>query len=382
LAPPASLLRAAGNTSAPAQFVAEPFSSLPGWPEDDHRPAYEAFRRCATQARVKPYRTGGLGVPCSAFAGAFAAAIELERPDMETARGFFESHFRPFLIEAGGPGFLTGYYEPEAEASPVRTPRHTVPLYRQPDDLVEIGEGSSAHGIEPGYRFARRTQDRLVPYFDRREIESGALAGRGLEIAWLADPVDAFFIHVQGAARLAMTDGSSLRVTYAAKSGHPFTGPGRVLAAMGEIPLQDVTMQSIRAWFRRNPGRVNEILWQNRSFIFFRETEPGDAAKGPVAAAKVQLEPGRSLAVDRDLHTFATPFFIDAPELTAFGGKPFRRLMIAQDTGSAIVGAARGDIFAGTGADAGEIAGVVKHPGRFHMLLPLPFAETLSGASA
>src|SRR5690606_34401076 len=139
------------------------------------------------------------------------------------------------------------------------------------------------------------------------------------------------------------------RVTYAAKSGHRFTGPGRMLAEMGEIPREQVTMQAIRAWFSRHPERIDEILQRNRSFIFFRETPIGDPRKGPVAAAKVQLEPGRSLAIDRGLHTFGTPFFVEAPGLTAVGGQPFRRLMIAQDTGSAILGPARGDIFVGSG---------------------------------
>jgi len=138
---------------------------------------------------------------------------------------------------------------------------------------------------------------------------------------------------------------------------------------LGEVSREAVTMQEIRRWFRRNPDRIDEILWQNRSFIFFRETPVGEPELGPIAAAKVQLEPGRSLAVDR-LHTFGTPFFIDAPSLTAFENRPFRRLMVAQDTGSAITGPARGDIFAGCGAAAGEIAGTVRHPADFYTLLP------------
>jgi membrane-bound lytic murein transglycosylase A len=194
--------------------------------------------------------------------------------------------------------------------------------------------------------------------------------GRGLEIAWLEDKVDAFFIHVQGAARLRMTDGRPMRVTYAAKTGQRFTGPGRVLAELGEIPLEKVTMQSIRAWFGAHPDRIDEILWRNRSYIFFREAPVDDPALGPIAAAKVPLTPGRSVAVDRLLHTFGTPFFIDAPTLTAFGGQGFRRLMIAQDTGSAIVGPARGDLFAGSGDAAGEIAGVVRNRADFYALLP------------
>lgn len=173
-----------------------------------------------------------------------------------------------------------------------------------------------------------------------------------------------------------MTDGSLRRVTYAAKSGQRFTGPGRVLAELGEIALADVTMQSIRAWFAAHPDRVDEILWQNRSYIFFRDAPVGDPSLGPVAAAKVPLTAGRSLAVDRLLHTFGTPFYIDAPSLTAFSGAPFRRLMIAQDTGSAIVGPARGDLFAGSGHAAGEIAGVVRNPADFYALVPKALLET------
>ena len=175
---------------------------------------------------------------------------------------------------------------------------------------------------------------------------------------------------VQGAARLHMVDSRMIRVTYAAKSGQRFTGPGRILAELGEIPLEKVTMQSIRAWFSAHPGQVDEILWRNRSYIFFREAAVDDPALGPAAAAKVPLTPGRSIAVDRLLHTFGTPFHINAPSLTAFDGRPFRRLMIAQDTGSAIIGEARGDLFAGSGDAAGEIAGVVRNEADFYALVP------------
>ena len=224
--------------------------------------------------------------------------------------------------EAGGQGFVTGFYEPEAEASPVRTERFAVPLLSRPADLVDVDDENRPAGLDPYLAFGRTTKAGIVEYFDRPAIEQGALAGQGLEMAWLEDKVDAFFIHVQGAARLKMTDGTLRRITYAAKSGQRFTGPGRVLADLGEIPLAEVTMQSIRRWLRDHPGRVDEILWQNRSFIFFRDAAVDDAALGPIAAAKVPLTPGRSIAVDRLLHTFGTPFYIDAPSLTAFGGKP------------------------------------------------------------
>jgi membrane-bound lytic murein transglycosylase A len=353
------------------------FDHVPGWREDDKSLAFAAFRRSAFRFLEKPCRSGSLGIKAEAFAEAYAAARRHEALAPAEAEAFFEEFFQPALVipENGGRGLVTGFYEPEVEASPIRTGRYFVPLLSRPGDLVDVDDDNRPPGFDPYLVFGRRAGNGIVEYFDRPQIEQGALDGRGLEIAWLASRVDAFFIHVQGAARLNMTDGSVRRVTYAAKTGHRFTGPGRILAELGEIPLEQVTMQSIRAWFDANPGRVNEILWQNRSYIFFREALVPDDSLGPIAAAKVQLTPGRSVAVDRLLHTFGTPFFIGSNSLTAFGGAPFRRLMIAQDTGSAITGPARGDLFAGSGHAAGEIAGVVRHPADFYAFVPRALIE-------
>lgn len=313
-----------------------------------------------------------LGVEAQAFADAFGEARLT--PDLESAsaRHFFERHFAPHAVKPEGQarGFVTGFYEPEIEASPVRTGRFRFPLLARPADLLDVDDANRPAGFDPYLAFGRATHNGIVEYYDRQAIEQGALAGKGLEIAWLADSVDAFFIHIQGAARLVMTDGTRKRITYAAKSGQRFTGPGGVLVELGEIPPAAVTMQSIRRWFHDNPHRTDEILWRNRSYIFFREAPVENDGLGPIAAAKVPLSPGRSIAVDRVLHTFGTPFFIVAPTLDAFGGKGFERLMIAQDTGSAITGPARGDLFAGSGPDAGEIAGVIRHPADFIALVP------------
>lgn len=353
------------------------FADLPGWAADVQSGAFEAFRRSAVHVLSKPYRTGALGVDFSGFAEAYEAARAVKALTQAEARAFFETYFLParILPDDAQSGFVTGFYEPEVEASPVRTERFCVPLLSRPCDLVDMDDEIRPDGMDPYLAFARLTASGLVEYHDRSAIETGALAGQGLEIAWLESKVDAFFIHVQGAARLQMTDGSPRRVTYAAKSGQRFSGPGKILADMGEIPLSQVTMQSIRAWFARNPGRIDEILRQNRSYIFFREAPVDDPALGPVAAAKVPLTPGRSMAVDRLLHTFGMPFYIDAPSLTAFDGRPFRRLMIAQDTGSAIVGAARGDLFAGSGDAAGEVAGVIRNAADFFALVPRTLAD-------
>lgn len=356
-------------------FSAKSFDDLPGWSDDDHLPAFEAFRRSAFHVLTNPYRSGALGVDFGAFADAYAQARDTSPVNPREARAFFERHFVPMLVRADtAAGLVTGFYEPQVEASPVRTQRFAVPLLSRPADLVDVDDANRPQGMDSYLAFARRTANSLAEYFDRGAIERDALAGQGLEIAWLADKVDAFFIHVQGAARLAMTDGRLCRVTYAAKSGQRFTGPGKVLSELGEIPLAEVTMQSIRAWFKAHPERIDEILWRNRSYIFFREADVEDATLGPIAAAKVPLTPGRSVAVDRLLHTFGTPFHIDAPTLTAFGKRPFRRLMIAQDTGSAITGPARGDLFAGSGDAAGEIAGVVRNAADFYALVPRALA--------
>lgn len=355
------------------------FADLPGWADDDHFSAFQAFRRSAFHVLSKPYRTGSLGVASETFDAAYRDSRETPATSAADARAYFERHFVPALVSERSPGemeapagFVTGFYEPVVAASAVRTQTFAVPLLARPDDLIDIDDSNRPAGMDPYLAFARRTEADPVEYLDRPAIEQGALAGRGLEIAWLESKVDAFFIHVQGAARLAMTDGSTRRVTYAAKTGQHFSAVGRVLADMGEIPLEQVTMQSIRTWLAAHPERLDEILWRNRSYIFFREASVDDPSFGPVAAAKVPLTPGRSLAVDRLLHTFGTPFFIDVPALTAFGGEKFRRLMIAQDTGSAIVGPARGDLFAGSGDAAGEIAGVVRAAADFYALLPKP----------
>ncbi|MCO6391014.1 transglycosylase [Aliihoeflea aestuarii] len=351
---------------APAALSFIAFEDIAGWPGDHHRAAFEAFRRSAFRALEKPYRTGSFGISHEDFAPAFAAARANDRVD---CRDFFARHFIPARIATTG--FVTGFYEPIIAASPVRTASFQFPILSQPGDLADIDDVNRPAGWDETVVFGRKTDQGFQPYFDRGEIERGALQGRGLELAWVADKVDLFFIHVQGAARLRMTDGTERRVTYAAKTGHPFTAPGRILAENGEIPRENVTMQSIRAWLKANPRRIDEILWQNRSFIFFRDAPVADPALGPVAAAKVPLTAGRSLAVDRLLHSFGTPFFIDVPDMD------FARLMIAQDTGSAIVGPARGDIFCGSGDAAGEVAGVIKHAATFTMLVPRTAAERM-----
>jgi membrane-bound lytic murein transglycosylase A len=348
------------------------FEDCPGWEDDKPLEAFRAFARSAERVRVKPYKSGALGISFEALAPIFADSRETLVESDQQARQFFEKWFRPARIEGAeaAEGFVTGFYEPEVIASPIRTDKFTVPFLSRPTDLVDVDDSNRPDGLDPYFAFAWQTPVGLVEYYDRPAIESGALDGQDLEIAFVESPVDAFFIHVQGAARLKMTDGRLRRITYAAKTGHRFTGIGKILLENGEIAPENMSMQSIRAWLADHPERAQALMWNNHSYIFFRKAEVEDESLGPIAAAKVPLTGGRSLAVDRLLYTFGTPFFIHAPNLKAFGGDHFARLMIAQDTGSAIVGPARGDLFAGSGNAAGEIAGGIRHKADFYTLIP------------
>ncbi|MBD9653057.1 murein transglycosylase A [Ensifer sp. ENS09] len=348
------------------------FSELPGWQDDDPTTVIEAMRRCHQHvSTVKPYRTGSLGISVDDLAPAFSASQQ-QVESAGNARAFFEAQFVPFrIMPETGSGFVTAFYEPEIDvrAEPDETYRY--PLYRRPDDLVDVHDGNRPEGMDPYFAFGLSEGGRISEYPDRQAIEQGHLAGRGLEIAYAKSKVEIFFVHVQGAARLRFPDGSRRRVTYSAKTGHYFSAVGKLLIERGKIDAATVSMMSIRDWLEAHPDEVDEVLWHNRSFIFFREAEVEDERLGPIAAAKVSLEPNRSLAVDRLIHTFGVPFFIASESLTRLDdGKSFQRLMLALDTGSAIVGPARGDIFTGSGFEAGERAGAVRNAADFYVFVP------------
>ncbi len=337
------------------------FADLAGWAEDDHRDAFRAFRRSALAAKLP--KTRSLGIDGSAFASAFAAAgrhgVELSAAD---ARSFFETYFQPCRIDADG--FVTGYYEPEVEASPTRDETFTVPLHARPPELVDIDDGNRPEDWDPAVRFAGCHGGKLLPFADRRAIDLGFLHGLGLELAWLADPVDAYFIHIQGSARLAMTDGTRRRISYAGKSGHEYTSIGKLAVERGYLALEAADKAGLEAWLKADPVAGRALMHENRSYIFFRLSDGLSDKDGPLGAAHVPLTPLRSLAVDRTMMTFHTPVWVAADELG------FRRLMVAQDTGSAIVGPARGDIFFGSGDKAGLQAGPVRHRASMVALVP------------
>lgn len=360
----------AGRADAASLLRPIPFAELAGWNADDHAAAFRAFRAGAAQIVHTPPKTRAFGVSGEALRQAAALALGMPAGLAgEEARGFFERRFVPHRIEAAG--FVTGYYEPEVEASRIRTERFTVPLYRRPDDLVDVTDDNRPPGWDPDIRFARQGAAGITPFADRAEIEAGALAGRGLEIAWLGDRVDAFFIHIQGSARLRVTTGEVLRIAFDGKSGHAYTSIGRLAIERGLLVRGDAHKDGLEGWLKRHRSEGEALMRENRSFIFFREVRLA-GHEGPLGAAGVPLISGRSLAVDRTLHTFHAPVWVDAARLADPDRRspPYRRLMVAQDTGSAIVGPARGDLFFGSGAAAGSRAGRVSHAATMAVFVP------------
>jgi membrane-bound lytic murein transglycosylase A len=361
-----SMSETSGQT---AQLEPVAFSDLPGWSGDDHAAALQCFMHSARRMAIRPYTTKALGTDAPALA-AIASSLLQEAPAAGNARTFFEQNFVPRRIQpVTGSGFVTGYFEPQVAASAESSDRFSYPIYRRPPDLADIDDTSRPQGMDPSFMFARNGSEGYSEYPDRAAIERGAIAGRGLELAWIESPVDGFFIHIQGSARLLMQDGSVWRVAYDGKSGHPFTPIGAWLVTQGHLSREEVTMDSIRDWLLADPGRARMLMDRNRSFIFFRRVDQEDPDLGPVAAAGVALSPGRSLAVDHRLHTFGSPIFVCVEGAVPQVGK-WQRLMIAQDTGSAIIGPARGDLFIGSGAHAGHIAGAIKNRADFYVLIP------------
>jgi membrane-bound lytic murein transglycosylase A len=232
--------------------------------------------------------------------------------------------------------------------------------------VAESERGALAHGLT----HARKTLTGTEPYATRADIEEGALADKGLELLWLADPVDTFFMHIQGSGRIRLPDGSMVRVTYDGKNGHPYTSIGRYLIDAGLFPADRMSLDALKEWLKRDAIQGRDAMRQNKSFVFFRELE-GEEAESALGVHFIPLSDGRSLAVDTAFHVIGTPIYVSAPALT-HGGQPdgFSRLMIAQDVGSAIRGPERGDIYFGSGDEAGKLAGTTKHGGTFVALLP------------
>ncbi len=354
------LLAACAAPSEKLTLAPASFADLHGWQTDRHDEALAAFmRNCEALLKRNPQVISGQGLlaaPASVWQEPCRAAQQVETGEPEAARLFFENYFRPFRASNNGKeqGLFTGYYEPDLSGSLKPTARHQCPLYRLPPDLAKD-----------------------KPYLTRAEIESGALKGKGLELLWTDDPVGLFCLQVQGSGRVRLSDGRMVRVGYAGKNNQPYVSLGKLMGDRGLIPKDQVNFFTIRQWLRAHPREAKALMQENSSYVFFRTLEE----EGAIGGSGAVLTPQRSLAVDVRYIPYPTPLFLETtpPQTDVSPAAPFERLMIAQDTGGAIRGPVRGDVFFGPGAQAEMLAGMMKQRGRYTLLLPNALAQKIEG---
>ncbi len=311
------------------------FDQLDGWSKDDHAAALAVFVQTCPDMDDPDWHN--------------LCALAQQQPP-EGARAFFELFFRPVLIRDGADPLVTGYYEPELDGSRYPTARYRYPLYRMPPEAKQ-----------------------QTPWLTRRQILTGdVMANRGLEIAWVDDPVELFFLQIQGSGRIRLPDGGALRVGYGGSNGHSYRSIGMELVRRGTYGVHQVSAQVIKNWVRRNPDAGRELLLHNPSYVFFREVSHVATHLGPLGAMNRSLTPLRSIAVDPDFVPLGAPVWLEKD-----GAGKMRRLMVAQDTGSAIKGAQRADVFFGTGDVAGQAAGQLRDHARLLVLLPIQRAYAL-----
>jgi membrane-bound lytic murein transglycosylase A len=361
------------------------FDQLDGWQSDDMRPSIRAFARsCKAMLRRDDGKSVGPD-PRMGTIGQWrnvcetAVSLDVETLRKEDARAFFQSDFKPYLSgnRDQADGLFTGYYEPELRGRLSKGDAFQTPLYLKPNDMVSIDLGDFRDDLKGTKLVGRLSGSSLKPYYDRAEIVDGALSQRDLEMVWVDDAVDAFFLQIQGSGRVVLPDQSVLRVGYAATNGHPYFAIGRELIERGALTRETVSLQSIRKWLHDNPEEADTVMNTNASYVFFQPlaVDPNDPDAGPLGSQGVPLESGRSLAVDRRFHAMGVPVWVETLD-PMNADRTFRRLMIAQDTGGAIRGPVRGDIFFGPGDDAALFAGHMNRTGQKYVLLPTTIDPT------
>ncbi|HUQ09860.1 MAG TPA: MltA domain-containing protein [Steroidobacteraceae bacterium] len=353
---------ATADTAPTVQFEAVSFSRLPGWRADDALAAWPAI--------VSTCRVLGARVEWQPFCGAVAAASP---GDAEFVRGFIEQNLQPYRVwrvtghERATTGLVTGYFEPLIFGSRTRAERYATPLYRRPDDLLVVDLAEVVPELKGKRVRGRLEGNKVVPYYSRAATrEAPGLAGH--EIVWIDNALDAFLLEVQGSGRVQLDTGETIRLQYADQNGHPYRSIGRYLADRGVMTIDQVNMPAIRNWLAVNPDRVNEVLDSNPSVVFFDEAPLADPSIGPKGAQGLPLTAGRSIAVDPKFLPLGAPMFL-ATQLPGTGA-PLQRLVVAQDTGGAIRGPIRADVFFGFGSEAGTQAGMMKYDGEMWVLWP------------
>ncbi len=345
------------------------FADLPGWHDDDFSAAWPALLNSCKGLKGQ-----------AAWAKVCQQATQISPFDAERMRQFFEGDFQPYQIQqtdGGNEGLITGYYEPLLHGSRSFGSPYIYPLYAAPDDLLVV-DLSSLYPELKNLRLRGRLQGkRVVPYFSRAEIESGATPTRGKELLWVDDPIDLFFLQIQGSGRVQLENGDTVRVGYADQNGHPYKSIGKWLVEQGELTLDKASMQGIKDWARKNPEKLATLLNTNPSYVFFREL-PNNTS-GPLGALGVPLSAERSVAIDPRAIPLGAPLWLATTRPNS--AEPLNRLMLAQDTGGAIRGNVRADFFWGFGDGAGQLAGAMKQKGRIWVLLPRDYPLVLTGAA-
>jgi membrane-bound lytic murein transglycosylase A len=369
----------AAQAPAPAlALTAVPFSAVPGWGEDHLSATIPPLRRECTKLASMPADAvlGGEGAAArrGGTAGQWralcAAAAAIPAGDDAAARAMLERELQPYAISDNGrtQGLFTGYYDPQVDGATARGGRYQTPLLRRPQDLVQADLGAFATDLTGRSIFGRVAGNQLVPYYDRAQIEHGALASQHLALLFLADAIDAFFLEVQGSGRVRLPDGRIVRVTYDGQNGRPYLPIGRKLIERGELTREAVSLQTIRAWLVAHPDQAPALMDANPSYVFFTMLPNTPPDQGPPGALGVALTPDRSLAVDQRFVPMGAPVFVATSN--PLDGAAWRHLLLAQDRGGAIKGPVRGDIFFGWGAEAEAMAGRMKQPGTAYLLLP------------
>lgn len=343
-----------------------PWSALSGWKQDNIAGVWPALLHSCTKVRRRS----------ETWQQVCAEVDMLDDPDPATIRAFIEKQFTAHQLHTGTrarDGLITGYYEPLLRGSLTRSSVYQYPIYRRPPDLLTVKLGDIYPELANKVVRARVSGKQVVPYYSRSEIDNGKNPLRGHEIVWVDNAVDLFFLHIQGSGRIRLENGRELRIGYSDQNGHPYEAIGRQLIQMQQIEKEDVSLQSIKEWLISNPDQAEDVLYSNPSYIFFKANK-ADATKGPVGSLNVPLTPERSIAVDRRHIPLGHPVWLDT--LLPGTNEPYQRLMVAQDTGGAINGAVRADIYFGHGARAENLAGTMKQAGRLFILLPNTQANT------
>ena len=355
----AALLARCAAPPKPGSLTQVDFAAVPGWSADPLEQSLPALRAGCRRLMTLPPDTvlGGQGLPetyagrAGQWAPACTAARSLAAGDAAGTRAYYQDWFTPYRIEQ--PALFTGYYEPEVRGALAASSIFRTPLLARPDDLVPGG---------------RRMGSTVVPYWSRADIEAGRMGAAARPLLWLADPVDLFFLQIQGSGRIRLPDGGIVRVGYDGKNGRPYTPIGRLLIANGALQPSAVSMQSIRAWLAAHPTQQRAIIDSNEDYVFFRVLDGGHVEGGPPGALGVALQPGRSAAVDRSALPLGVPIFADTTD--PMNSLPWQHLLMAQDVGSDIQGPARADVFLGAGELAAQSAGAMHQGGTLYVLLP------------